>query len=90
MDRKKGKVRHMVAGLVVDTSQIDLTPSNMVYYWTLRKGEGIYIGMVLVLIQIGTMIIIVIILLKRSDREYFLDEFKKAKPHIFDGEMKNS
>jgi len=27
---------------------------------------------------------------KRSDRGYFPDEFKKAKPPTFDGEMKKS
>ena len=54
---------HMVAGLVVDTGRIDLTPFEMEYFWTLQRGEGIDIGMILVLIQIHTMIVMSIILI---------------------------
>lgn len=49
---------YMVAGLIVDIGQIDLIPYYMVYFWTLQRVEGIDTGMILVLIQIGTMIVI--------------------------------
>ena len=54
----------MAASLVVDTGRVDLTPSKMVDFWKLWRGEGIDTSMILVLIQIGTMIFINIILTK--------------------------
>jgi len=53
---------NMAVGLMVFTSQIEMTWLEMGDCWILRRGEGIDICIILVLIRIGTMIIIVIIL----------------------------
>ena len=53
---------HMAVGLMVVTYQIEMTQFKMTYCWTLWIGEGIDTGMILVLIQVSTMIVISIIL----------------------------
>lgn len=35
-------------------------------------------------------LITIIIIRKKMERDYMLEEFKKVKPHTFDGEMKKS
>ena len=50
----------IVDGMVV-THQIEMTQSQMEDCWTLQIGEGINTCIILVLIQVGTMIVIIII-----------------------------
>ena len=53
---------HIEVGLLVYTCQIDLTRSEMAGSWTLRIGEVIDTGAILVMVLTGIMIAIVIIL----------------------------
>ena len=69
----------MVASLMVSTSRIDRTRSEMAGYWTLRIREMIDIGTILFLVLIGIMIVIVIILIGGV----IGDEFKKEKQPTF-------
>jgi len=62
MDKLKKLMGHMEVGLLMGTGQIYMTRSEMAGSWTLRIGEVIDTGTILVLVLTGTMIIIVIIL----------------------------
>ena len=52
----------MVVGHMVVIHLLRMIQLEMADFWTLRRGEGIDTCMILVLIQIGTMIVIGIIL----------------------------
>lgn len=62
MSRKIKLMGHTVVDFMVVIDQIEMTQLEMEDFWTLRRGGGIDTGMILVLIQIGTMIFIGIIL----------------------------
>ena len=62
MDMRTELMGHLVVGLLLDTSQIDLTQSEMAGFCTPRIGEVIDIGTIQVLVLIGITIVIVIIL----------------------------
>lgn len=80
-------MRHMVVGCMVVIGYIEMTRLEMTYYWTLQIRGWIDTSIILVLIQIGTMIMIIIILIGVIGGIFF-DEFKKENPPTFDGEMK--
>ena len=62
MNRRTKLMGHMAVDPMAVTDQIEMIQSKMANCWTLWRGEGIDIGMTLVLIQISTMIVTVIIL----------------------------
>ena len=63
MDMRTKLMGHTTVDLLVDTSWIDLTRSKMAGCWTLRIGEVIDIGTIIVLVLTCVMIVIVIILI---------------------------
>jgi len=84
MRSKKELVGHMVVGCMVVTNQIEMINSEMAYFWTLQKGEGINICKTLVLIQISTMIVIGIVLTGGVIRDTFLMSLRKRSHQNFD------
>ena len=72
---------HMDVACMVVIDQIERTQSEMADYWTLRRGEGTEIGMIIVLIQIDTMIIIGIILTRGVIGDFFQMSLRK-KSHL--------
>jgi len=69
MRRRKKIMGHMVVGHMVVIGRIEMTRLEMADCWTLWRREGIDIGIILVLIQICTMIVIVIILTRGVIRD---------------------
>jgi len=63
MRRKIKLMGHTIVDCMVVIDQIEMIQLEMADCWTLQRGEGIDIGIILVLIQIDTMIIISIILI---------------------------
>lgn len=72
---------HMVVYRMVVIDQIEMTWLEMEDCWKLRIGEGIDIGIILVMIQIGTMIIFDIILTRGVTRGIFQMSLRK-KMHL--------
>lgn len=72
-------MRHMVVNLMVDTSQIGMTRSEMASSWIVWIGEVMDTRFIIVLVLTGTMIAIVIIHIG-GVMGYFPNELKKEKP----------
>jgi len=81
MNRKTKLMGHMAVDYMVVTDQIERTQTEMADCWTLRRGEGIDMGMTLVLIQTSTMIVIDIILRRGVIGDTFRMSLRK-KSHL--------